>query len=118
MAVVADLTRCEDLLEDLLKPGFPDPIHNLKPPPPPPPKDVLEEGGQGSGTQKAVYQKWPGKIFPRVYFFFPAMVTLVWGWGGGGVRGGTPGGSLCYCTCAQEAISTPPPPSSDGVRPF
>ena len=67
-------------------------------------------GGGGVLGPKGVRQQWPHQIFPIVNFaFFPKW--SLWSFGGGGTRdaleGGEvpPGGSLCCCTCAQEAIS-------------
>ena len=59
-------------------------------------REVLEGvgGGEGSWIQTFVYQKWPDQIFPTVSFVFSH--------NGHPSPGGYP----------------PPPPSSDGVRPF
>ena len=50
-------------------------------------RDVLEERGWGSRTQKFVYQKQPKSIFPFVNFVFSHYETWVQG-GRAGVQGG------------------------------
>ena len=52
-------------------------------------REVLDEGGGGSGTQKFVYQKWPNQIFPIVNFGFSYNGHFGLGGGGGGGGGGS-----------------------------